>query len=301
MSELKVGMIGLDTSHVTAFVDLLNDARNEFHVPGAKVVKAFPGGGSKFSLSYNRIGQFTDELRKRNIEIVDSIEALAGLDAYFLESVDGEQHLEQFRILAQFGKPVFIDKPLACSYDDAKAIVKLAKAKNVPVMSCSSIRYALGISDLLKKEEDTEVFACQAFGPMNLLDDYRDYFWYGIHSTEIVFAMLGKGCESVQVLPTENADLLIGRWKDGKFGSILGNRNGVWEFGCTTTTVKTQRQGVASGKVPYYAMLLKEVIPFFQTGKSPLDVEETLEVIAFLEAASRSRKAGGKPVKFAEL
>ena len=300
MSELKIGMVGLDTSHVTAFVDLLNDSNNQFHVPGCKVVKAFPGGSAKFSLSANRVEGFTEELKKRNVEIVDSIEALAGLDAYFLESVDGDQHLEQFKVLAKFGKPVFIDKPLACNYADAKAIVDIAKAENVPLMSCSSIRYALGINDL-KQEEDTEVFACQAFGPMNLLEDYRDYFWYGIHSTEIVFAMLGKGCESVQVIPTEHADLLFGRWADGRIGSILGNRNGVWEFGCTITTNTHQRQAVASGAVPYYSMLLKEVVPFFQTGKSPLDIEETLNVIAFLEAASRSRAANGALVKIADL
>ena len=95
MSELKVGMIGLDTSHVSAFVKLLNDPTNEFHVPGVRIVKAFPGGSAKFSSSINRVEGFTNELREKGVEIVDSIEALAGLDAYFLESVDGDQHLEQ--------------------------------------------------------------------------------------------------------------------------------------------------------------------------------------------------------------
>ena len=103
------------------------------------------------------------------------------------------------------------------------------------------------------------------------------------------------------MIPTEHADLLFGRWSDGRIGSILGNRNGVWEFGCTITTDKHQRQAVASAAVPYYTMMLKEVIPFFQTGKSPLDIEETLDIIAFLEAASRSRAANGALVKIADL
>ena len=299
MSELKVGMIGLDTSHVSAFVKLLNDPTNEFHVPGVRIIKAFPGGSAKFSSSINRVEGFTNELREKGIEIVDSIEALAGLDAYFLESVDGDQHLEQFKVLANFGKPVYIDKPLACNYDEAKEIVALAKAKNVPIMSCSSIRYAMGINDL-KQPEDV-VYSCEAFGPMNLLDDYRDYFWYGIHSTEVLFAMMGKGCESVQVIPTAHADLLLGRWADGRVGSILGTRAGAWQFGCTIATDKVQKQAIASSAVPYYTMMLKEVVPFFQTGKSPLDIEETLEIIAFLEAASRSRAAGGALIKTADL
>ncbi len=300
MSELKLGMVGLDTSHVSVFTDILNDNTNKFHVPGCKIVKAFPGGSAKFSLSANRVAGFTEELAKKGVEIVDSLEALAGLDGYFLESVDGDQHLEQFKVLATFGKPIFIDKPLACNYSDAKAIVEIAKSANVPIMSCSSIRYAMGIGDM-RKDEDTYVAACQAFGPMDLLPDYRDYFWYGIHSTEIVFSMLGKGCESVQVIPVKDADLLLGRWNDGRIGSILGTRTGAWEFGCTISTNAHQRTAVANGDVPYYFMLLKEVVPFLQTGKSPLDIEETLDIIAFLEAASRSRAAGGAVVKIADL
>ena len=299
MSELKVGMIGLDTSHVSAFVKLLNDPTNEFHVPGVRIVKAFPGGSAKFSSSINRVEGFTNELREKGVEIVDSIEDLAGLDAYFLESVDGDQHLEQFKVLANFGKPVYIDKPLACNYDEAKAIVALAAEKNVPIMSCSSIRYALGINDL-KKPED-KVYSCEAFGPMSLLEDYRDYFWYGIHSTEVLFAMMGKGCESVQVIQTEHADLLFGRWADGRVGTILGTRSGAWQFGCTIATDKEQKQAIASSAVPYYTLMLKEVVPFFQTGKSPLDIEETLEIIAFLEAASRTRAANGALIKTADL
>ncbi|MHB9137859.1 MAG: Gfo/Idh/MocA family oxidoreductase, partial [Victivallaceae bacterium] len=159
---MKIGMIGLDTSHCPAFVKLLNDATNEFHVPGSKVVKAFPGGSKNFSLSHSRIGQFTEELKVLGIEICDSIEKTAqDMDAIFLESVDGDQHLEQFKILAQFGKPVFIDKPLACSFADAKAIAEIAREKNIPLMSASAIRYAKGIDGLIDADETVQ--ACEAF------------------------------------------------------------------------------------------------------------------------------------------
>lgn len=300
MAEMKVGVIGLDTSHVTAFADLLNDAKNEFHVPGIRIVKAVPGGSQKFALSRDRIAGFTEEYSKRGIEIVNNIEQLAGLDAFFLESVDGDQHLEQFKILAEFGKPVFIDKPLACNYADAKAIVKLAESKHIPIFSSSSIPYCYGIFDMLKPE-DTKVYACQAFGPMELLSDYRDYFWYGIHSVAVMYRFLGAGCQSVRVIGTANADLLLGEWADGKFGSILGNRNQVYNFGATVTTDKAQRHGINLDTVPAYAMLLRQIEPFFKTGKSPLTNAEMLEPIAFLEAASRSRLAGGATIKLADL
>lgn len=101
MSKLKVGMIGLDTSHVVAFTDLLNNQDNRHHVEGSKVVAAFKGGSPDMPISANRVEGFTEKLvSDYGIEIVDSIEQLAGIsDAILLESVDGRVHLEQFKQL----------------------------------------------------------------------------------------------------------------------------------------------------------------------------------------------------------
>ncbi len=197
MSTIKVGMVGLDTSHCPAFAKLLNNPEVTGYVPGCQVVRAFPGGSELFSSSINRVEGFTKQFKDEfGIEIAGSLEELAdGMDAFMLESVDGRQHLEQFKVLAEYGKPVFIDKPLACCYDDAVEIFKIAREKNVPVMTSSSLRYAMGIADAL--EADERVQACHAFGPMSILEDYRDYFWYGIHSAEVLFSLMGTGCKEV--------------------------------------------------------------------------------------------------------
>jgi len=295
MSSLKIGMIGLDTSHCPAFVNLLNDVDNEFHVPGAKVVKAFPGGSNLFSSSMSRVEGFTNDLKERGIEICDSIDAAAeGMDAFFLESVDGRQHLEQFKILADYGKPVFIDKPFACCFEDAKAIVELAKAKNVPVMTASAIRYGKGI-DVLR--DGSKVESCEAFGPMALLDDYRDYFWYGIHSAETLYSFMGTGCKQVQATSTDKVDVIVGSWADGRIGTLRGNRVGANGFGCMLTVEGETKFALVSGEIPYYALMLKKIVPFFQTGVSDIPLEESLEIIAFLEAASQSRAKGGKVIE----
>ncbi len=295
MNCLKIGMIGLDTSHCPAFVKLLNDADNEFYVPGAKVVKAFPGGSNLFSSSINRVEGFTEELKSLGVKICDSIDATAeGMDAFLLESVDGRQHLEQFRILAEYGKPVFIDKPFACCFKDAKAIVELAEEKNIPVMTASAIRYAEGI-DVLR--DGSEVKACETFGPMSLLDDYRDYFWYGIHSAETLYSFMGTGCKQVQTTSTDSIDIIVGTWADGRIGTLRGNRVGANDFGCMITREGATEFALVSPEVPYYALMLKKIVPFFQTGVSDIPIEESLEVIAFLEAASQSRMQDGKVIE----
>jgi hypothetical protein len=129
--DVRIGMIGLDTSHVTAFTAILNDPAHPNHVPGAKVTAGFKGGSPDMARSYDRIEGYTKELQEKwQVEVVDTIPALRGkVDAIMLTSVDGRTHLEQARPVIDAGLPLFVDKPLAASYADAKEIYRLANAK----------------------------------------------------------------------------------------------------------------------------------------------------------------------------
>ena len=63
------------------------------------------------------------------------------MDAILLESVDGRKHLPQFKEAARCGKPVFIDKPLASTLEDAREIARIAKEAGVKWFSSSSLRW----------------------------------------------------------------------------------------------------------------------------------------------------------------
>ncbi|MBS1369121.1 MAG: gfo/Idh/MocA family oxidoreductase [Lentisphaeria bacterium] len=300
MKELQIGMVGLDTSHVTGLAGCFNDPENAFHIAGARIVKAFPGGSATFSLSRNRIGRFTAELsEKYGVGLVDSIGALGGMDAFLLESVDGAQHFEQFRILAEFGRPVYIDKPLACCYADAKRIFELAQEKRIPIMTASSMRYAAGVGDVLPP--GTAVAAAEGFGPLEFLPDYRDYFWYGIHTAELLYRYLGRGCMEVRTISHGGMELAVGLWEDGRVGQITGNHAGSRDFGVRLVTGTGHVVSVQNPDIPYLYPMASAILEFFRSGISPIDPAESLEIIAFLEAASRSRAAGGKPVALKNL
>ena len=292
---MKIGMIGLDTSHCPAFTRILNDADHEYHLPGATVVSAYPGGSDQFSLSRDRVQGFTEQLQAEfGVKIEDSIPAVVeGVDAIFLESVDGRQHLEQFRQMA-VGKPVFIDKPFAVSTADAEELIALAERTGTPIMSCSSLRYAAGIAYLPAVAET--VVGCEAFGPAAILNDYPGLFWYGIHSAEILFAFMGTGCQRVRTIPCPALDVIIGEWADGRTGVIRGTRFEQNEFGCVVHTDSGVHLGKPAGTPPNYFSLLEQVLPFFQTGQSPISTREMFEIVAFLEAANRSREEDGSMV-----
>src|SRR6478735_8971037 len=70
---IRVGIIGLDTSHVPAFTKILNDPKASGDLAGFRVVAGFPGGSPDVASSRDRVEGYTKQLRDMNVEIVDSI------------------------------------------------------------------------------------------------------------------------------------------------------------------------------------------------------------------------------------
>src|SRR3984957_6274429 len=142
-ADLRVGVIGTDTSHVPAFTQMLNSADGaKDHVPGARVVAAYKGGSKDIESSISRVDQYADEVRtKWGVEIVPDIATLLGkVDAVLLTSIDGRVHLGQARPVIAAHKPLFIDKPLAATLEDARELARLAKQAGVPCMRASRLR-----------------------------------------------------------------------------------------------------------------------------------------------------------------
>jgi predicted dehydrogenase len=292
-AQIKVGMIGLDTSHVVAFSRILNDPKNANHVPGAKVVAAYRGGSPDLPSSRDRIDKFTAQLKDEfGIEIVNDIPTLCSkVDAILLESVDGRKHLEQVKPVFEAGKPVFIDKPLAATLKDALEIDRLGKQHGVPWWSASSLRYA----PIVEQAKTPKMTGAMAWGPASLEPTHPlDLSWYGIHAIELLYAVMGPGCTRVSRTFTADADVIVGLWKDGRTGIVRTIRNsedgyGVISFGADKIRI-SQDEGAA------YAKLVEKIVQFFQTRKPPVPNEETLEIFRFMDAALRSKEKGGATV-----
>ncbi|WP_152399515.1 Gfo/Idh/MocA family protein [Paenibacillus cellulositrophicus] len=293
--ELKIAIIGLDTSHAPLFAELLNNPDHPHHVRGGKVTAAYPGGSPDFELSIGRVDKFTAEVRDNSgVPIVQSIqEAAESADAILLLSVDGRVHLEQFRQIVPYGKPVFIDKPFAVTTRDAKAIYRLAQEHGIPLMSCSSVRWSEGLGRALDSADQGNIIGVDTYGPMELQSTQPGFYWYGIHAADMLYRSMGKGCKEVTVTTNADHDLAVGVWEDGRVGTLRGNRKGNRRFGALIHREQgTEHVDVYADGKPYYASMLEEVIRMFQTGAAPIDMTETLEVIAFLEAANESRETG---------
>lgn len=293
-SELKIGIIGLDTSHTVAFTKLLQgDVPPEQKIPGMRVVHAlrFP---SPFQTEEGQ-DERQAQMEALGVTMKETVAELAkGMDALFLEINDPALHMEYFEQVASLGLPIFLDKPLAPNLAEAKRIAQLAEAKGTRMWSASSLRFIRKLAAAKLEVTAAPVF-CSVFGALGKAAAGSDIVWYGVHVTEMLVAAMGIGAESVTAREDANGVVAIVNYP--------GERRAVAEYnrGCYTYGGRIQAGNAVAyfdsrGDVLYYNLLLK-IKEFLDTGVVPVPMAETLEIQAIMDAVETSLAAGGATVK----
>ncbi len=295
-APMKIGVIGLDTSHAPTFIKYFN-VKNKSE--NFRVVAAYPHGSADIESSASRIPKYTEEVKTYGVEIVDSVASLLGkVDAVLLETNDGRLHKEQAFQVFNARKPVFIDKPVAASFSDVQLIYKKARELNVPMFSASSLRYMKPCQQIRNENAIGKVLAADTFCMAALEPHHVDLFWYGIHGVEILITVMGPGCESVTRFFKDDMEVVVGQWSDGRIGTFRGTRAGKYDYG---GTVFGENGNMVIPRTDAYDEICVKISEFFTTKKSPVDEAETLEIYAFMQAADESKKKGGVPVKLKDV
>ena len=289
---LNIGMIGTDSSHTIAFARIINDPRHPFHVAGGKVTKVVRYSSSDFELSYSREERFSSTLSNElQIPFAELAEIGEDCDAFLLEAADGRKHLELLKALLPWGKPIFIDKPLAIGVNEAKEMIRLAEQAGVPIMSSSALRYSSVLQEQLRQIDRTQITKVSVTCPLMIVPTQSRYYWYGIHGVEILYAVLGKGCKELKVQSGEASDIILSSWDNGVIGEVICTHDTAMPFSVVIHTAEGETEINLSDEaheIPFYASLVENIMTFFQNKQSPISNEEMLEVIWFLDQAEQS-------------
>jgi predicted dehydrogenase len=266
---------------------------------GIKVTSAYPYGSTKIEASASRIPQYIKEIKELGVQVMDSLDALINAsDVILLETNDGTLHLEQILPVLKAKKPVFVDKPVAARLLDVIKIYEAVKKYNVPMFSSSPLRYIEGAQKVRYQNAVGQVIGADAYSPQKTEPSHTDLYWYGIHGVEILYTMMGTGCEYVRRITEKEQDMVIGKWKDGRIGTYKGDLQTRQYYGGTAYGTT----GVLSvGPFGGYQPLVEVVVQFFKDKKAPVEEKETFEIYTFMEAADVSKNQGGEWVSLQKV
>lgn len=295
----RLGIVSCDTSHVVQFTMRLNhlEITEDQWVDGAQVVAAVPGDSL---VSPERIPGFVQQLRNYGIAIHERPDELLGqIDAVLIEANDGSVHAELALPFLEAGLPVFVDKPFATTTADARRLVEAAQRHQTLITSASALRYALEIQAAQGRSSELgAILGAATYGPATLHPRNPGLFHYGVHAVEMLYALMGTGCVSVQCTAEQGAEVVVGRWADGRLGTMRGTRVGPRAYGFTAFC-ENQILTSAIDSRYIYRELLKVIVQMLETRTWPLLPDQLIEPVAFQEAAYQSMQSGGAAVQLA--
>lgn len=287
--EVKIAMIGLDTSHAISFTQIMQapDCSEDKRVKNMRVVKCM-----RFVTPF----QGEEGLNKRQKQMegwgvkvtVDFNEAVSDCDAIMLEINDPSLHLEYLKKCIPLKKPVFLDKPLADNLENGKAIYDVVKKNNVKFLSSSAYRFIPPLKKALI-EMSGPLFS-SFYGPIVKAPQGSSLIWYGVHTFEMLERTMGRCALNVSTKKDPAGFTVIVEYPDKKRG-VMEFIEDVWVYGgCLRNKEKA---------VPFVIdmsianpNLLNEMYKFFKGGPAPVEIEDTLEILRIQDAAERSLQSG---------
>jgi len=289
MSDLRVALIGLDTSHTIEFTRRMQapDVAPDQKVAGLRAVTCM-----RFETPF----QDKDGLDKRQAQMeawgvkvtTDFDEAVADCDAIMLEINDGAYHVEYFKKVMGLGKSIFLDKPLADTIENARIIADLAKQKNLRVWSASSLRFVPQLREACGNVPEPTMV--HVYGALGKAPAGSSIVWYGVHAFEMLERAIGRGAVSVNARRDKLGVVAVVEYADAKRGVVELNE-GSWLYGgCLRTKDKAAPYIVNMAGAYTDELILVE--KFFRGGEPPVSMDDALEVTAMLDAAERSTQSG---------
>lgn len=221
---------------------------------------------------------------KFDVEMVSTIEEVVDRCDYLivLSPDNPEQHERLAATPLASGKPVYIDKTFSPDLASGKRIFEMAHKAGTPMFSTSALRFAKEFEAYPNKKVNRDTLEyLAAFGPGRFEN-------YAVHQLEIIVAMMGTGARRIKSISTQHGKLLIVDYGDGRLSSMQQMADNPFH----ASLQLRDGEGVFIQQCSdFFQRLIEAILRFFETREPAVPKEETLEVMALLEAGTLALEA----------
>lgn len=280
----RVGVVGIDSSHLPEFARRLR-VLQEAGAAQVRVTHYWTDG--EHDMPAQQVEQWRLRAEAEGVVAAGTLqEMLEAVDGVMVLGVSGHKHAAQALPALERGLPTYIDKPLACTLEDAQRILDAARRTRTPCYSASSLRFA-DEAQQIDRERLGELVAIDAFGPGELHPTMSCTFFYGVHTVEMVDTLWGPGVARARAVARRDRQLIDLEYRDGRYAHLRLERSGAYDFGATVHGKKSVHQ-FRVNFTHVYDRLVERLAWFFQTGEAPVPLRDIVENIAVMEAIDRS-------------
>lgn len=294
---MKIGAIGVDSSHLPEFTRRINEMNDKGETPCR--VTSFWTDGKHDWPNPDDVASWIKTATELGATQADALDAMLDeVDGIMVLAVAGTRHLELARAALERGMPTYVDKPLTCDLAEARELHALAQRHNARCYSASSLRFATELEQI-PREALGEIVAIDAYGPGELNDGAPGLLHYGVHTIEMIDAIWGPGVKRVSAIETADRHLVDLEYADGRYARLRLERVGAYDFGATLSGKgATHTFKVDFG--PVYTRLVQGMTGFFEGRDAPADLAHIVENVAVMLAGNASIEQDGAWIEIPE-
>ncbi|MDD5483636.1 MAG: Gfo/Idh/MocA family oxidoreductase [Kiritimatiellae bacterium] len=193
-----------------------------------------------------------------------------------------ERHEDLCRDVLSSGKPVYVDKTFAPDLKTAEKLFAWAEKSKTPMFSSSALRFAQEVADIKTNREINDIKFVATRGPGR-------FAIYSIHQVEMIVSLMGPGVKRLMHCGTESVPVMLLDYEHGRRAmfSMLPEH----PFQISVQHGEGKGINIPEVKGGFFQSFIERMLGFFENREPVVPKEETLAIMAILEAGRRALNA----------
>ena len=279
----KIAILGCENSHAASFLNTIK-AHEEFS-------------------DVEVIGVYSDEVDaaeklrdKYGVCVLDNYtDALGKIDGLVITARNGDNHLKYARPYLDSGIPMYIDKPITNSEEEALELVRELEARKIRYTGGSCLRHdklVQEIRDDRLSELDGKTLSGTVRAPLDSNSPYGGFCFYAPHLIETVMVAFGKDIKSVCAFRNGIKTTVIFRYDDYDVTGLFVENNYVYHITRhAEKSVRAEKISAGPGNDWIYAEF-KDYYDILCGKKSDVSPEDFVRPVFVMNAIMRAIESG---------
>ena len=274
----KVAILGCENSHANGFLDVIRDEKLDVEVVG--VYSPYEGAAEALRDEYG-------------VPVLESYDALVGqLDGVIINARHGADHYKFAKPYLDDGIPIYIDKPITVSEEDARNFYKDIVTRGIPVCGGSTLKHADVVKEmkaLVRSGEKGAPLGGYCRAPINLKNPYGDFYFYSQHLVQMICEIFGYYPNAVRAVQNGTQITMVVRYDDYDVTGMYSGISGVYSANVSF------KESLEGGVVVEFGETKKEFGEYYALLKGEPQKQSTADLFApvfILNAIDRALQSG---------
>ncbi len=277
----KIAILGCENSHANAFLKFIKEKEEFSDIECVGVYSVDPAASAKLCDTFG-------------VTVLDNYDSAVGeIDGLVITARHGGDHYKFAKPYIESGIPMFIDKPITITEDEALEFMKELKDRGTRISGGSSLKqdtYIMQLKEDVLNEESGKTLGGFVRAPYQSENAYGGFYFYAQHLVEMVCEIFGRSPISVEAKKKGDQISVLFRYPDYDCTGLFCDRNYIYY------AARMAEKATKSFDIPtttdWYYREFKEFHEILNGGEQKCTYAEFISPVFIMNAIMRSLENG---------